>query len=402
MPAAVSDKTALSADNFYVEGADWAHGGPEDLEGGQLRRFAKGQSDSGGIFLTRATPGQIRYAASYCRSVRGLHRVKVDLKKDEVFDYSNPEHIARVEPIVTESGVGSDFLMSAATSNRFGAVDWAVVDEEVLVAAGFRAAIAAERPPGVLGDEPVFSLGVFDPAVLRVVGKFPAPVVAQLWADSSSYALGPKVKSRRVARKPVPAAQALGTALRTTFNRPDDFRFENGDCEEFACGLVEQARQHGLAAHLLYGYRSYAPEYDGRDETACEKFSHAVAKITLPDGTTDTFDYQGNRAVERWEQKWGRDFMFSDADTGESVLEVDFELGWDPARREHRHNRPAPRYSPTVTQRLAPVLAGVVPPAPGRRTLHPEASARFPAPLPPPGVPLAPSRAHPGVGELGV
>lgn len=154
----------------YSEGAEWAHGGPDILEGGGLRRYAKTGADSGGIFLTRASPGQLPYAVTYAKS--GLYRVCVDLRSDEVFDLHNEEHLDRIAPVVTNDGTGVDMLQSAFSCGCTDALDWAVIDEDVLRAAGFRGAMLIERPPGVVSDEAIFSLVVFDPDAVRVTGKY--------------------------------------------------------------------------------------------------------------------------------------------------------------------------------------------------------------------------------------
>lgn len=157
--------------NFFEEDATWLHGGPAELEGGQLKRGGKKGWDSGAIFLSKDAPEQRKYAAGY--GAGGMYRVKVDLKPDEIFDYANPEHIDRVADIELPDGEnGYDFLRTAESSARFGAIDWTAIDEDVLGAAGFKAAILAERPKG-FGNfkEDIYSLAVFNPERVKIVGK---------------------------------------------------------------------------------------------------------------------------------------------------------------------------------------------------------------------------------------
>ena len=129
-----------------------------------------------------------------------------------------------------------------------------------------------------------------------------------------------------------PPAHKLGAQLRALFARDDDSRYESGDCEPFAASLVDWAKAHGLAARLLYGYRSRLDAYDGATEDPMPVFSHAVAEITFADGSADRFDYLGENAIERWEANWGTDFRFEHADTGEVVSGFVFEFEWADGR----------------------------------------------------------------------
>ena len=159
-------------------------------------------------------------------------------------------------------------------------------------------------------------------------------------------------------------APTLGNLLRALFDRESDFRYESGDCEEFAYSLVLWAQAHGLIAKLRYGYRDYEPGYDGEVEDGddgLEIFSHAVAEITFPDGTRDDFDYQGGDAVARWAAKWGPDFRFERRTADgqrEMVSGVDFQFTWDDHRWTHCYCFPGLRPCPEASARLAGAAVG--------------------------------------------
>jgi hypothetical protein len=171
--------------NFYAKGAMWAHGGPAELEGGQLRRYAKHTADHGGIFLVRDGGDSLKYAAIYARG--GLYKVQCSLGEDEVFDLSNPEHVERTRPVDLPDAKGCDFLRTAFESQRMGALDWSAIDEEVLVTAGFKGALLAERPAGVIAPSAIFSLVAFDARSLAVVGSYSQPEIASLQRSVMAY-----------------------------------------------------------------------------------------------------------------------------------------------------------------------------------------------------------------------
>lgn len=353
MPTAPAEP-ALTPDNFYAAGVEWAHGGPERLEGGQLRRYGKGGADACGIFLTRSEPEQLRYAAGFSQG--GLYRVKVSLAPDEVFNLNNPDHCDRVAEVETEDGIGQDFLRAACGEggNRHGALDWAVVDANVLVAAGFRAAILVERPPGVLGTEVIYSLAVFDENAASVVGRYQPHEIAEIRASAHRYMHESEV-AESAATLATPADQ-LDRLLHRGFAEPSDCRFERGDCEAFALALVEQAQRQGLSAGVLYGYRGYVEEIDGRDEEVREQFSHAVTEIAFLDGTTETFDYQGGDAIGRWEQRWTHEAEFTDVNTGKTVRGLDFSFSWTDERNSRSHREPFRVPDKKARERLSSLL----------------------------------------------
>lgn len=155
---------------FYEPSATWLHGGPVELREGKLLRYGKGSSDMGALFFVKDAPGQRQYAALYDKGA--IHTARVNLQPDEVFDLRNPSHRARVEPVVTDDAVGTDFLRSALPAARDGVLDWSTIDGEVLREAGFRGAIVAERPAGTHGNtEAQISLAVFDPTVVETTGR---------------------------------------------------------------------------------------------------------------------------------------------------------------------------------------------------------------------------------------
>ena len=176
---------SLAPDGSYSKGGTWYHGGPVELEGGRLKHGGKSGSDSGGIFLTDDSDEGKRYAAGYGRA---LYRMPLDLDPEEVFNLSDPDHRERVRPVETEDGNGEDFLMNAETSVREGSLDWSAVDPDVLMAAGFKAAILMERPAGFLGVNPVRSLAVFDADAIGSPELVPQDEYNQIQRDAMDAA----------------------------------------------------------------------------------------------------------------------------------------------------------------------------------------------------------------------
>lgn len=209
-------RTPTTAENFFEEGVEWAHGGPRELEGESLKRYHKGCTDSGGIFLCRSTPDQIRYAAAYAQSKEGLYRVAVNITSDEVFNLMNQEHIDRVAEIETDDAIGDDFLQTAFSTARDGAVDWSAVDEGVLREAGFKAIILSERPAGMVGDEPIYSLAVFDAKDVAVLGRHSPETMIQISSAAMRYAQERDLSDERALRSAVTEpgeGRGMATAL---------------------------------------------------------------------------------------------------------------------------------------------------------------------------------------------
>jgi len=156
---------SIAPDGSYKKGGYWYHGTEaKELIGGKLARYAGGKgSDMGGLFLADDSIEGQRYAAGYGRN---LFRARVDLEEDQVFNLSNPDHVRRVAGIVLEDATGKDMLRSAFEADSGGSLDWAVVEPDVLEAAGFKAAILMERPAGMFGKNAVRSLAIFDASVV--------------------------------------------------------------------------------------------------------------------------------------------------------------------------------------------------------------------------------------------
>lgn len=166
---------------YFDRNSYWLHGGPAELRGERLTRYGRvGSSDAGALFFVKNTPEQSLYAATYARPA--IWRAVIDLKEDDVFDISNFEHRERVLAIDTEDFVGADMLLSADRAGCDIGLDWACIDEDVLIAAGFKAAICRERPQGIVSNEMILSLAVFDDKYVVTLDRMPDDVVNELKA----------------------------------------------------------------------------------------------------------------------------------------------------------------------------------------------------------------------------
>ena len=156
-----------SAVRFYDPQALWLHGSSAEFT--QFKLGGKGGWDAGGIFLVKDTQAQEAYARSYGEK---LYRCRVKLQPDQVFELMIPEHVERVLEVETDDAIGRDFMRSAEEGQRYGHVDWATLDQEVLELAGFKGCILAERPKGFSNfTEDILSLCVFDPSAIDIVGR---------------------------------------------------------------------------------------------------------------------------------------------------------------------------------------------------------------------------------------
>ncbi|MBK6942490.1 MAG: hypothetical protein IPH13_20130 [Planctomycetes bacterium] len=171
----VSESAATSS-SYYDPNVEYAHFSNADFDA--LRRHGKHGRDAGALFLVRADDeAAVQYASLYGKTE---YRARVHLSPDQVFDLSNPTHVERVLAVagdMTEEGdTGEDFLRGA--KHHASGLDWATINGDVLMAAGFAAAVVGERPAGahnpVTGQgytHDVRSLAVFDPSVLALQSR---------------------------------------------------------------------------------------------------------------------------------------------------------------------------------------------------------------------------------------
>lgn len=156
-----------TAERFYDSQSLWLHGSRAEFSQFKLR--GRSGWDAGGIFLVKDTLAQGAYAKTYGEII---YRCRVNLAPDEVFELPVQDHVDRAAEIATEDAIGNDFLRSAFESQRYGHVDWAVLDQEVLELAGFKGCVLAERPKGFNNfTEDILSLCVFDPGAIEILGR---------------------------------------------------------------------------------------------------------------------------------------------------------------------------------------------------------------------------------------
>lgn len=168
---------------FFDPSATYLHGGPPVLVGGALKRYGKNGGDMGGLFFTKDSPEGRAYAVSYTFGKNGVvYKVKINLAVDDVFDLQNLKHRRKLQAAVSPEEWS--YLLD---SQRGGQLDWAVVDEDQLGEAGFKGTILAERPPGVVSENFVYSVAVFDAAVVRITGQLSPDEVHAISTSMARY-----------------------------------------------------------------------------------------------------------------------------------------------------------------------------------------------------------------------
>lgn len=168
--------------SFYRPGQWWVHGGADALEGDRLDVR---KSRAGGIFLAKDDREGRIYASGYARG--GFYRCRIDLPEDSIFDLTNPDHVDRIRETEVDGATGEDMLRSMAHGpSDSGHLDWAVVDAEILEAAGFRGAILHERPAGFhVYSQHVLSLVLWNSDDIAEIQRIPGEELAQ--AQQASY-----------------------------------------------------------------------------------------------------------------------------------------------------------------------------------------------------------------------
>ena len=154
----------------YDPSATWLHGGPDRLEGGTLKRYMRHGSDMGALFFSPDTPTGRQYAMWHAAAAwpPAIYRVQVDLPADRVFDFGRAGHRARLAKVLS----GEEQEAVFAQARRSGQLEWAHLDEDPLREAGFDGALLFERAAGVVSEDAVVSLAVFDPRHVRITGRF--------------------------------------------------------------------------------------------------------------------------------------------------------------------------------------------------------------------------------------
>lgn len=161
----LSDLTIPLYESFNPN-AVYLHGGPANLDGNAFRRYMRNGSDSGGLFFIEESKVGYKYAAGYAATKNGaIWRVKLNLNKSQVFDFSNRQHRTLAKRNLSPQEF--EYWVESSTNNH---IDWAVVDEEILEEWGFKAALLFERAKGFDDFEhDAISVVVFDPSVVQII-----------------------------------------------------------------------------------------------------------------------------------------------------------------------------------------------------------------------------------------
>ena len=156
----------------------YLHGGPAVLDGGHLMRHKRARADAGALFFSEDTREGRLYAANYAlrAAMPAIWIVQIHLSVNLVFDFARKAH--RVRLARTMSPHAWQTISSRAAA--MGQLDWPDVDEELLAEAGFLGALVHERAAGFLGERPVISVAVFDPAHVEIVGQFDRSAIDEL------------------------------------------------------------------------------------------------------------------------------------------------------------------------------------------------------------------------------
>lgn len=158
---------SFSPDKTYL------HGGPAELIGGSFRRGGNRGHDMGGLFFIEENEVGYQYALGYAimkHKNSGIWRVKINLPKNRILDWTNPKHKAVVKNHISPA----EYQSWEESKGSSGHLDWAQVDEELMEEMGFLGAIFHERSQGVnnlTGD--AVSVGIWDPKYIEIIDFIP-------------------------------------------------------------------------------------------------------------------------------------------------------------------------------------------------------------------------------------
>ena len=150
----------------------YLHGGPNQLEGNAFKRYGKNGSDMGALFFIEESPTGYKYALGYAISKfrnGGIWRAKINLPKNKIFDFTNPQHKK-----IAEENLGKEHYKSWVKSSRNGHLCWTQIDDELFQEWGFEGAVLFERPSGFFNySEDAISIAVFEPQYIEIVDFIP-------------------------------------------------------------------------------------------------------------------------------------------------------------------------------------------------------------------------------------
>lgn len=159
------------------------HGGPDPLVGDSFKRHSRGGHDMGALFFSKYNKAGIKYSMGYAisRSPRSwaLYLVKLNIPKEKIFNFNNIQH-RRIAKSCLSYEEYQGWLNSIGDS---GHLDWSEVDEELFEDMGFRAAFFQERAAGVVSEDSIISIGVFNPSDVQIVEKIPSKIAKEKFKD---------------------------------------------------------------------------------------------------------------------------------------------------------------------------------------------------------------------------
>lgn len=167
---------SFNPNKFYL------HGGPAELRGGKFMRYGKDGSDSGALFFIEESDTGYKYALGYAITKfkdGGVWRVKINIPRDKVFDFTNPIHKNIAKKNLSET----HYQSWVNSSGKSGHLDWTALDDELLEEWGFEGIMLHERSAG-FGQmtSHAISVGVFNPKYIEIVDFIPKKEALKLVA----------------------------------------------------------------------------------------------------------------------------------------------------------------------------------------------------------------------------
>jgi hypothetical protein len=162
----------LNETGFFNPNEIWLHGGPSELKNNVFERGMRQGKDAGGIFFAKDDEAGLHHALGYAIKAKngGVWYCKIHLKPEQVFDYSNENHLERLQAVMDEKDY--DYIQEKSQN-------WSIVwltlpsgkkPEQFLIQAGFRGAIVKAKSTG---NKPNTFVCVFVPADVEIINFVP-------------------------------------------------------------------------------------------------------------------------------------------------------------------------------------------------------------------------------------
>jgi len=149
----------------------YLHGGPAQLDGGNLKRGGRKGHDMGALFFVPENEDGYKHAIGYAisRSPRdwAVYRVRLNAPDNKIFNFTNPRHKK-----IAQQHSPSQYQSWEQSKGTSGHLDWTAVDEELLEEWGFKGAIFHERSKDVVNsNQDIISIGIFDPNDASIISR---------------------------------------------------------------------------------------------------------------------------------------------------------------------------------------------------------------------------------------